>query len=620
MNIFLDIETTMDANQIRLVGVKAKGKYGYFTDKDAAHKLGLMSHKGHTIFTYNGEGFDMPVLERLLGWTPEGFNHIDLYVMSKLLFNDRPKHSLESWGDELSPGASKLTVDYDNAPLDDLQVYLQRDLDLTEKVYEHFKVSVSKIGGNWHKARQCEQYVRKIINEQKAYGFRFDVETAKVLRAEIDSEMSDIEDSANFWLPNRPMPASAVKHPPKLQFKKDGTFSAHLERYAKDHGLTLIPASESETGKPMATDGYGATYKVPLTSPIVCDRQLKLSNQGELKDWLVELGWKPTMWNTKDGKQSTPRLTDRVTKEPCPNLENIDAEFPVKDVSRWLMLRSRRNVLESDNGTGWIPQAGSGRLYGDADTMGTPTCRFTHKIISNVPRVTSPYGKEFRGLFLADEGYVMVGWDASALEACMEAHYVYPFDKDYAMTLIEGDVHTRNQDMIGLPTRDMAKTFKYAITYGARPAKLASSLSVSLEEAEGWYEGFWEANKGLRELKVFLQKEWELHGRKYLPSLDGRLLSTRKEYALLNTKLQGAGAIVMKYAMIIAHRTIKQRFPDAQGLIRYHDEEQWQCKPEHADEVGRLGVQSIEKAAKYLSLNVPVTGEYKIGNSWASTH
>jgi DNA polymerase I-like protein with 3'-5' exonuclease and polymerase domains len=75
----------------------------------------------------------------------------------------------------------------------------------------------------------------------------------------------------------------------------------------------------------------------------------------------------------------------------------------------------------------------------------------------------------------------------------------------------------------------------------------------------------------------------------------------------------------MKYAMLIAEKTIKERF-DAQGLIRYHDEEQWQCRAEDADEVGRLGVQSIEKAARYLKLNVPVTGEYKIGNSWASTH
>jgi hypothetical protein len=620
MDIFIDIETTMDAGQIRLVGVKAKGRYAYFTDRfEFAKIMDKMADMGHTLITYNGEGFDMPVLERLWTWHPGGFEHIDLYVMSKLMFNDR-RHSLAAWGEELCKQEGKLTVDYDNAPIDELQVYLERDLDLTENVFNHFKEQAKKLGGNWHKARQCEQRVRQIINEQKEHGFRFDVETARVLRAEIDAEMTVIETKANTWLPDRPIPASSVKHPPKLQFKKDGTFSAHLERYAKEHGLTLIPASESETGKAMATDGYGATYKVPLTSPIVCDRQLKLSNQGELKDWLLELGWKPTLWNTKDGKQSTPRLTDRVTKEPCPNLEKINAEFPVKDVSRWLMLRSRRNVLESDNGTGWIPQAGSGRLYGDADTMGTPTCRFTHKIIANVPRVTSPYGKEFRGLFLADPGYVMVGWDASALEACMEAHYVYPFDRDYAMTLIEGDVHTRNQELIGLPTRDMAKTFKYAITYGARPAKLASSLSVSIEEAEGWYEGFWEANKGLRELKSYLNEEWLRNNKKYLPSLDGRLLSTRKEYALLNTKLQGAGAIVMKYAMIIAQKAIKEQYPDSQGLIRYHDEEQWQCKPQYAHQVGKLGVQSIEKAAKYLKLNVPVTGEYKIGNSWASTH
>lgn len=200
----------------------------------------------------------------------------------------------------------------------------------------------------------------------------------------------------------------------------------------------------------------------------------------------------------------------------------------------------------------------------------------------------------------------------------MEAHYVYPFDKEYAETLIEGDVHTRNQELIGLPTRDMAKTFKYAITYGARPAKLASSLNVDIKTAEGWYKGFWAANTGLSQLKGMLTDEWMIRHKKYLPSLDNRLLSTRKEYALLNTKLQGAGAIVMKYAMLIAYKSLRDY--DAQGLIRYHDEEQWQCRPDVADEVGMLGVRSIERAAKYLKLRVPVTGEYKIGSSWADTH
>lgn len=94
----------------------------------------------------------------------------------------------------------------------------------------------------------------------------------------------------------------------------------------------------------------------------------------------------------------------------------------------------------------------------------------------------------------------------------------------------------------------------------------------------------------------------------------------RHEHAILNTKLQGDGAILMKYAYIIAEQTILQAVPTARPLIRYHDEEQWECDPMYADTVGRLGVQSIERAGKHFYLNVPITGEYKIGSNWADCH
>ena len=78
----------------------------------------------------------------------------------------------------------------------------------------------------------------------------------------------------------------------------------------------------------------------------------------------------------------------------------------------------------------------------------------------------------------------------------------------------------------------------------------------------------------------------------------------------------------MKHAMLIAEGLIYKEFTqeEAYGLIRYHDEEQWECRHGIATRIGELGVQSIEMAAKYLKLHVPVTGEYKIGKSWADTH
>jgi DNA polymerase I-like protein with 3'-5' exonuclease and polymerase domains len=50
------------------------------------------------------------------------------------------------------------------------------------------------------------------------------------------------------------------------------------------------------------------------------------------------------------------------------------------------------------------------------------------------------------------------------------------------------------------------------------------------------------------------------------------------------------------------------------------DEALWECKPEYADIVGKLGVASIVKAGEYLKLNIPLAAEYKVGKSWAEVH
>jgi len=51
-----------------------------------------------------------------------------------------------------------------------------------------------------------------------------------------------------------------------------------------------------------------------------------------------------------------------------------------------------------------------------------------------------------------------------------------------------------------------------------------------------------------------------------------------------------------------------------------HDELVWEV-PEHlANEIGEMGVKSIESAGRMLKMRVPLAGEYKVGVSWAATH
>ena len=51
-----------------------------------------------------------------------------------------------------------------------------------------------------------------------------------------------------------------------------------------------------------------------------------------------------------------------------------------------------------------------------------------------------------------------------------------------------------------------------------------------------------------------------------------------------------------------------------------HDEVQFSCLPEHADELGKRFCSSLTKAGMLLNFNCKLDGEYKVGANWAETH
>ena len=218
---------------------------------------------------------------------------------------------------------------------------------------------------------------------------------------------------------------------------------------------------------------------------------------------------------------------------------------------------------------------------------------------------------------------VLVGHDASGLELRMLAHYIN--DKDYTNEVINGDVHTLNQRMAGLPTRDAAKTFIYAFNYGAGNAKLGSIIGGGEREGRRIRDKFLKSNPRLRQLIAGVKEVAKERG--YLIGLDGRRIHLRRDengviqdHKALNTLLQAAGAVVMKHSMVILDRLIKENGLHSKKVLDQHDEGQFECLPEEAEKHGELAVQSIKQAGEYLGLNCPLDAEYKIGRNWSETH
>ena len=57
-----------------------------------------------------------------------------------------------------------------------------------------------------------------------------------------------------------------------------------------------------------------------------------------------------------------------------------------------------------------------------------------------------------------------------------------------------------------------------------------------------------------------------------------------------------------------------------QQVVWVHDEIQVECDEANAEVVGQLAVDAIESTGEHFNLRIPLTGEFKVGESWADTH
>jgi DNA polymerase-1 len=76
----------------------------------------------------------------------------------------------------------------------------------------------------------------------------------------------------------------------------------------------------------------------------------------------------------------------------------------------------------------------------------------------------------------------------------------------------------------------------------------------------------------------------------------------------------------MKQALVNLHRIATARKIDFKILGNIHDEIQTQVREDQAEEFGKIAAYAMMKAGQDFKLNVPLAGEYKIGNNWAETH
>jgi DNA polymerase I-like protein with 3'-5' exonuclease and polymerase domains len=212
--------------------------------------------------------------------------------------------------------------------------------------------------------------------------------------------------------------------------------------------------------------------------------------------------------------------------------------------------------------------------------------------------------------------------DAVALEGRMLLHYL---NSDAAWKFfIEGDPHQSNADAltaVGLPiTRQDVKTVFYGFLYGAGDLKLASMFGSNDPEVGKRVRDVLSTNvPGLGQLILDTQLEWK-ENNGLLKCIDGGFVRCPSKSACLNYKLQPAGAILMKQALIIANKRLTDEQLDYMFVGNIHDEWQIDSRLDHAHKIGEVCADSIREAGESLRFNVPQAGDFKVGFNWADTH
>ena len=528
--------------------------------------------------------------------------------------------------------------------------------------------------------------------------------------------------------------ALKIYTPPKKQFKADGTLSAIMVRFIEKHQLVLnsesntivvqgvvkkLPLTEpiktTETATIEDIDVVkGYLLSLGWVPSEIKERDLLKKtdktqrNSIELKETIeryVEQTQKSVFTELRcdaldtnmlrlkqlllakiePAKQrpiyvpTTPKLTVGVEKEICPNLISLGkkAEF-VGDVVKYYTYRHRKNSIAGgaldDDGepeTGFLSAVREdGRVPTPADTLGANTGRYRHRVVCNIPRVTSLFGEEMRNMFRSGKGLWQLGYDFASLEARIMGHYVLPYTEgvELAAALVAekpNDIHSINAKKLGID-RSSAKSFSYASIYGAQPKKLAKMLGISETEAKMLFNAYWDAVPALKELKAAVEKSWEANGKKYIRGLDGRRLSTRSKHSLINVLFQSGGAIAAKWSAVRMAQEMERLeilgdpFLHSKAdvkcwwMIHMHDEQQMACHPKlmhvksfateddakaslvsgcsaigHGSKGAYLGFQTqpveciafgIKQACEELKLRVDLGFEWIPGLSWGQCH
>lgn len=542
---------------------------GYMLVSEGLEEL----EKADEIIGHNLDGYDLPALKKVLGWEYKG-KVLDTLVLARLARPNLFEVEILQTKEELGYRQGSHSLEAWGIRLGELKTKLSEEED-KEKVFE-----------TWTPEMQDYMNQDTMVN----YKLWKHLESFS-----LDPRAVELEHEFNRIMQQQM--ANGVQF--DVEAAKDlaeelKTDVSKIESWVKDNIQPKI--IQLKTKEKIVPFNIGSTQQVA-------------------EYFTAKYGWQPSAWTKKNNIK-----LDGDTLASLP--------YPEAKIFRDYNDRVKILGFLTEGANAWLKSVkATGRIHGYVNPNGAVTGRvlMSKPNLSQVPSHGAYKGNECRSLFLAKEGYTLVDADASGLELRCLAHYMAAYDGgDYIKTILESDIHTKNQEAAGLATRDQAKTFIYALCYGAGQEKLGSIVLPEGSSEEKKVIGkrlknkFYENIPALQELTYAVQNAFNSRG--YLRGIDGRYLYPRESYKSLNTLLQNAGAVAVKLANIITTRELVKAGIDFQQVAFIHDEIMLEVRLGQEKEAGEILKKSFTESGEVLGFKIPLEGEYKIGKNWSEVH
>jgi DNA polymerase-1 len=327
--------------------------------KPIAEGLKVLSEAEKVVF-HNGMRFDFWAINKLYPGTLRYEQIIDSLVLARMV-NYSSRHALADLGEVL--GFPKGNFHDFTRFSEAMVTYGRQDVRILQEAWKGRRspngkgwivVPFGKFYEKYRQAADLEFEVAYVIAKQEQHGFRFDMEKALVLEADLRQESKNLERQLQSVFPTRTFPRFSDKRVDKI------------------------------TGQPVRLkDG------IDVFNP---------GSRQQIANRLIEkYGWKPRHW-TKGGEKKAPQA--KIDETVLDELDYPEAKL----LARYFALDKMLGQL-ADGDNAWIKLArqrpdGAWYVYGAVNTLGARTTRMSH-FAPNMAQV-SKKDPRMREVWIAD--------------------------------------------------------------------------------------------------------------------------------------------------------------------------------------------------------------------------